>query len=148
MRQSLPPKPAPCSTCIFCEPYPDLSKIDFYPCRTRSQIRQNFYKSWNAASYTRNVCLPVCQFAAWAWRGRSVKKPINRRGRIFSIFMPWHKNAFFSPSGPARFLAQQGTRQAHARHTPGTPQAHARRTQAHPRHTPGTRQASKDCQEI
>ena len=24
------------------------------------QFLQNFYKSWNAASYTRNVCLPVC----------------------------------------------------------------------------------------
>ena len=27
-RQSLPSKPAACSTCIFCEPYPDFSKTD------------------------------------------------------------------------------------------------------------------------
>ena len=64
LRQSFPPKPAPGSTCIFCEPYPDLSKIDFYPCRTRSQIRQNFYKSWNAASYTQKICLPVCRIGS------------------------------------------------------------------------------------
>ena len=65
VRQSVPTKPAACSTCIVCEPYPDFSKIDFYPCHTLSPVPENFYKSDNAASYTQKVCLPVYRIGSY-----------------------------------------------------------------------------------